>query len=454
MPQRSSNSTDITGERPTGPSKYTPYESPFSYSSLRHRHEARRHSFRVPDLPAIPSSCSEASEVSDSSSRSASPGAVSCEILTQSRFGESRRESCDEDFAKYLLSIAARSAERELKDQALAAFPNEQVYQPVDHFAIDREEEDTPPEEQISYGGAAHLRHRRASSADLSFELEYMRRHKEEAEMRHRAMAGTGYHILSHTNLPTGQSSDPIDTRLVDNFNRERERESPRKMHTKSPPMLGGDLVFTQSLSPQTTICESLTPKFENRMHTPQPTESACFQDIAKQRPPQESLDSEINDGFVTQIYNYLSIGYPCVARYYDHELSKVSGISLADLRRDDLNMNAKGYVGVSERSHSDEESGNEACMRWIALRLYIYEWAKQFPTMAEGDNDFTTWGAQWPVIPAGKPWVSLGYLNTYGNPICVLFLSTLCHSSWQRATVLGPPMRITWEYFMLRETI
>jgi hypothetical protein len=32
------------------------------------------------------------------------------------------------------------AAQIQLKEQALAAFPNEQVYEPVDHFAIDEDD--------------------------------------------------------------------------------------------------------------------------------------------------------------------------------------------------------------------------------------------------------------------------------------------------------------------------
>ncbi|GKZ40220.1 hypothetical protein AbraIFM66950_003703, partial [Aspergillus brasiliensis] len=91
-----------------------------------------------------------------------------------------------------------------------------------------------------------------------------------------------------------------------------------------------------QSSSDSSRVAESLNPR-RTRNHA-----------------SEEDLDLELTDSFVTQIYNYLSLGYPCVARYYDHELSTISGISVADLRRDDLKTDAKGYVSVMDGGPTD----------------------------------------------------------------------------------------------------
>ncbi|KAL4887912.1 hypothetical protein BDV59DRAFT_189747 [Aspergillus ambiguus] len=439
------------------PSSDMQYESRFSYSNLLKRHETRRHSFRVPDLPAIPSSCSEASDESGQSSRLASiPAWASGLAAGHNSSQPSRRESCDEQFADYLLSLEARSAEMQLQEQALAAFPNEQVHQPVDHFAIDREEDESSVEGHILPGADHQIKYRRASSADLTWELDYMRRHKEEAEMRDRAMAGTKGGRLSHAAMPT--STPDVGGRYYGG-NRGYQDLAQMK-HTKSPPMLGGDLVFPQSLSPQTSICESnadadhnrgprgasglwhagsrhdqlsdnnglwmgtckvdghgkdsrgsslrhggvvdehrspgnnASLKFGNQPRMEQPAESYSAQGEESRQPPAD-FATEFHDGFVTQIYNYLSLGYPCVARYYDHELSKGSGIPVSDLRRDDLNTDAKGYVGVSEGAASNKETKTNACVRWTALRIYIHKWAKQHPAVEENDGILETWGVR-----------------------------------------------------------
>ncbi|KAE8307554.1 hypothetical protein BDV41DRAFT_568936 [Aspergillus transmontanensis] len=434
----------VIGDTPAHAEDHLAHESRFSYSRLRQRQETRRHSFRVPDLPMIPSSGSEASEVSDLS-LPVSPSACSRQSVIRPKVEEDRRESCDELFSSYLLSLAARSAEKQLREQALAAFPNEQVYQPVDHFAIDREEDCTSQGEPvIPEADDVLTRYRRASSADLSWELEYMRQHKEEAEMRDRAMAGTqGLHRSSVA------PSKIMACSQLDNPDKSQERDHKfgQQRHVKSPPMLGDDLIFPQSLSPKTTFCENShlaecnnsihnfpslwhaaphhndhcgrdglwmgTCKRDKHCRNPQdslscstlasvsqvkgegwvwPNGMLTSEDKAHLKPrkklelPDEkdrgSSDSDtepqLQDGFVTQIYNYLSLGYPCVAH----------------LRRDDMNTDARGYVSVAENSGTGT-SVSEVCMRWLALRSYIREWARQQPITAEDNSSHGTWGVR-----------------------------------------------------------
>ncbi|OJJ65943.1 hypothetical protein ASPBRDRAFT_60084 [Aspergillus brasiliensis CBS 101740] len=434
-------------------------ESRFSYASLQRRQETRRHSFRIPDLPAIPSSCSEVSDESEASPGPASPSAANHgpSVKQETRLHERRASHLSE----YVLALAAQSAENQLKEQALAAFPNEQVYQPVDHFAVDREDDDSLKDHELQIRTKMFTSgiHRRASSADLPWELEYLRRHKEEAEMCDRAMAGTkGLHF------------SPSDRRLFDGASRSCGNWSGGFSLTqtrpgRSPPMLGEDLVFPQSVSPETTICEGSNVEhyvtqdkqyhnaglwYANRclfddtdggglwMGTCKSNKRLCrlgdsqsssthsggnagghtqcsietLTGYAKQsssdssrvaeslnprrtrnHASEEDLDLELTDSFVTQIYNYLSLGYPCVARYYDHELSTISGISVADLRRDDLKTDAKGYVSVMDGGPTDWRVEKGLCMRWMALRLYIQEWARKRPKVAEDDGNHGTWG-------------------------------------------------------------
>ncbi|KAF3387319.1 hypothetical protein F1880_001418 [Penicillium rolfsii] len=411
---------------PTRSASFDVAESRFSYANLLRRHETRRHSFRVPDLPSIPSDSSETSDTSDETSWHP-PSAVrpSAKPERSRHEGAWNQESQSSEFSNYLLSLAARSAQKELKDQALAAFPNEQVYQPVDHFAIDEEEGDSADEEYLVYPQPHHIKSRRQSSADLSWELEYMRQHKEEAEQRLRVMVASNKNLV----FPTSQNATS-------------------KKHGPSPPMLGADLVLPQSLSPEGTLCEEspsetngqgqqgpcndcgglwcagaepdegrglglwmgtcrkndgferesqamtgiMTPMIQceefNPMPSPPLESHATSRDSSRQLPKgttsslsKKKIDAEFHDGFVTQIYNYLSLGYPCVARYYDHELSKISGIALEDLRRDDLCTDARGYVAVTADSMA------VGCVRWKALRLYIHEWARQQPNMVEDES-------------------------------------------------------------------
>ncbi|KAJ5112089.1 hypothetical protein N7532_000134 [Penicillium argentinense] len=429
----------LRGDRPDAPGRasrlspnrgiFDPSESKFSYANLLRRHELRRHSFRVPDLPSIPSNSSEDSDASSESPSSSSAPEKLVDLHPElRRDGQLFQESRQGGLSEYLLQLAARSAHQQLKDQTLAAFPNEQNYQPVDHFAIDEETRDSEEEDCI-YPPKHHIKSRRQSSADLSWELEYMRQHKEEAEQRLRIMA----------------SSRKPD--LKPSVQRSGERPGP------NPPMLGDDIIIPQSLSPQGTFSETVSAESGTQAESdpctgcgglwcgptrpggggemglwmgtcrkdeghdretqtlsgimtpmalddepgmspsPSHTSRVARKDWADQPTPRsiptnpsKSLEDEFHDGFVTQIYNYISLGYPCVARYYDHELSRISGIHVDDLRRDDLHTNAKGYV------MAPEDDLTAACTRWKALRLYIREWARQQPSMAE-DDTFEAWG-------------------------------------------------------------
>lgn len=84
----------------------------------------------------------------------------------------------------------------------------------------------------------------------------------------------------------------------------------------------------------------------------------------------------------MTQVYNYLSLGYPTIGRMFDEELSKISHIPVAELRQDDHLPSARGYIRFGE-DRTDPDIKEETCMRWRALRIYVKEWARQHPNMA-----------------------------------------------------------------------
>lgn len=405
-----------------------PMESKFSYASLLRRQEGRRHSFRIPELPSIPSNSSEDS--SDSPTSSPSPVRSSSQSLT-TPLPHALDENSKGQLSEYMLALAARSAHKQLKDQALAAFPNEQSYEPVDHFAVDDEGDDA---EFHKYPQAHHIKSRRQSSVDLSWELEYMRQHKEEAEQRFRMMIASGKRLFDSV------QSNPAPTR-----------------NERSPPMLGSDIIIPRSVSPEGTLCHK--SRIENDSQATQSHCTGCDglwcasshadrgrgsglwkgtcqknennqsesgssngkaapkglfvkPDVTKTlsldlpRPQRQQISTsrlhqsagpssptgtssnlldELDDEFVTQIYNYLSLGYPCVARYYDDELSLISGITITDLRHDDLRTDAKGYVVAPD------DSSSVVCSRWEALRVYIREWALRQPQMGESDD--SAWG-------------------------------------------------------------
>ncbi|KAI5370549.1 hypothetical protein Slin15195_G014240 [Septoria linicola] len=110
-------------------------------------------------------------------------------------------------------------------------------------------------------------------------------------------------------------------------------------------------------------------------------------------------IELEYPDEFVTQVYNYLSLGYPSLARPFDEELSKISCISIAELREDDVKakQSPRGYIrlGPDFEGGGGEGITSQDCKRWQALKLYIHEWAKQEKnfdkTVAPGGNWATT---------------------------------------------------------------
>lgn len=104
-----------------------------------------------------------------------------------------------------------------------------------------------------------------------------------------------------------------------------------------------------------------------------------------------EKILQEFGEDFVTQVYNYLSLGYPAMARGFDEELSRISHIDIDELRRDDEKQMAKGHMVEMKLDVNAPEE--ERCPRWAALRAYITEWARQHPDL---DNlDPLAWGVR-----------------------------------------------------------
>ncbi|CAJ2510872.1 Uu.00g064970.m01.CDS01 [Anthostomella pinea] len=156
---------------------------------------------------------------------------------------------------------------------------------------------------------------------------------------------------------------------------------------------------------------------------------------VRKER--QEALLAEFDDAFVTQVYNYISLGYPAMARDFDEELSKISGIAVEELRRDDDRTIGKGFMLQMEmpvnntgeddstgtgngtpasgyHSGGDDDDvlmepsegerverkrragGKQKPPRWRALRLYIREWARQHPSLNGADGaSLLAWGVR-----------------------------------------------------------
>lgn len=382
------------------------------------------------------------------------------------------RESCDDRFSGYLLALAAKAAEKQLQEQALAAFPNESLHEVVEHF-YDREVELGSDDGEVE--GIGMLLNDelptviRRKSTEIGWAAKEMQHHQE--KLNRLREEETNKKIAAEATDPTfpdpfwtnGMSSKPFVKGASQN-----EAEALRS--ASSPPMLGSDLTFRMCPSPKATKFESdqpidvqpnrhpdggglwggycvaeelgeyLSPAIQGptMIHTPyvereDPFSSAFSGELASNgsaKPPpspgkakesglrmlagidetlkaevakskaQEALLTEFDDDFVTQVYNYLSLGYPSLARPYDGELARISRIPEEDLRIDDSRTDAKGYIGIGNPMSPEQEmtcGGDYAgyCARWRALRLYIHEWALQHPSMSHGVTSPSAWGVR-----------------------------------------------------------
>ncbi|MCJ1332318.1 hypothetical protein MMC10_009010 [Thelotrema lepadinum] len=468
-------------------------ESRFSFANLSKK-TPRQASFRVPQLEPIASpEDSEDSNESNMPSLSTTPSAIS-DVSEMQRQARRLRESCDEKFSGYLLNLAARAAERQLQEQALAAFPNERFNEPVNHFAYKRESEHSDDEDteimSESFDVADAIQRRMSATG---WDVIEMQKHKEKLEEQRRKQK------IADADAPKREDSvnardpwkSPFDLNAIRQVQPEKHLggnaqdpgELTKMRSAASPPMLGQDLEFPKTQSPQQTMIDATqrprsrrkasgepvsrqhsglwTPAVsgspvltrQNSVTSPclwggfcnapenkdtsnsflcvpraqqqtgimapkaegdDPFSSASPSHVLpssanlgglKDEPPalasidailttESALDTEYPDTFVTQLYNYLSLGYPALARKFDSELSKISQIPIEDIRRGDGSANAKGFVDTPEGEGWEEEDIREKCGRWCALRLYVREWSRQQPRMAVQGEKGGMWGA------------------------------------------------------------
>ncbi len=477
-----------------------PEESRFSAAALAKKHpEAfRQHSFAVPDLPIIESSA----EDEDSDRRSIAESSSSVESTNAKRPALNAKDS----YAEYVLRLAAEPvSDKELQDQAMAAYINERPHEPVDHFAIDHDEdEDGPLPSPVFHGekGADVRIFRRSSAAELALEMDHMRKHQEQLQAAKRELKAdtAGQSRFSAAALATRHAMEAKGMKKTKKPRAEDEdSELARMRAAASPPMLGDDLVFPYTISPKMTRCdpdqaprprtndshdedtgpsspelwksrnnpdnhageglwmglcqagglwqpqspkpgirsgiqtpspvtpagernnpfESTTPGRGNRTPARRRMPFATGQSVLPMTPPrsqdgedmftstidkklqvEKQIEVEFPTHVITQIYNYLSLGYPSLAHMFDDELSKISRIPIEELRKDDNNVDAKGYIGAPEGEGWDETEIIGRCRRWEALKVYVIEWARQSPGFADardgaamGANE--DWGAR-----------------------------------------------------------
>ncbi|RYO81102.1 hypothetical protein DL766_007187 [Monosporascus sp. MC13-8B] len=196
----------------------------------------------------------------------------------------------------------------------------------------------------------------------------------------------------------------------------------PSFLSTPAEPSTPGDLSTGSTYSP-------LLPNSPPRQ-TGQPKGlhllAASLDERLKQEKARKELEErilkEFDDAFVTQVYNYISLGYPATARAFDDELSKISGIEIEQLRKDDHLKIGKGFMLEMElrikkgskasvdggssgdddevmlTPEEDERRARNKPPRWRALKLYIREWARQHPSFNDGfgeDENPLAWGVR-----------------------------------------------------------
>ncbi|PVI08055.1 hypothetical protein DM02DRAFT_151381 [Periconia macrospinosa] len=421
-----------------------------------------QHCFRVPDLDAIESSESEGS--TPSSPLCTPYFATHCHSYREYKEPTRIRESADERSSGYLLALAAKAAEKQLRDQAMAAFPNDEHHEHVDHF-VDREDSLLDSMESRSV----------SSHKQVNWDVLAMRAHHEKIEKLQDGDAEVRGRRRECPEQKNGEEPDSTHKNILGGCKKDDELDCMRK--GARPPMLGKDIKFPRCSSPEparfdTTqgcdvvkkamsylseqsqqaekggeslwcgrgngkqtsqvlslwggsnassrsqsrqsglwggCCASsctdvskgptglLTPrKDKEEPPSPCPTPSALilpptppasqadFAGIDERLTVEANIEQEFGDNFVTQVYNYLSLGYPSMARPFDEELSKISKTSIEELRQDDHLAQSRGYIRLgADGNLTDEEITEESCMRWRALRIYIREWAKQKPGMA-----------------------------------------------------------------------
>ncbi|GAB7364476.1 hypothetical protein MBLNU230_g5286t1 [Neophaeotheca triangularis] len=440
----------------------------------------RSHSFRMPELDTIESSESE--RESSASSVSVSPVQGSPLTTSDSSYQEvykhatRRRESVDETFGSYLLQLEAKRMEQRMQEQALAAFPNSDFHEPVQHYVDEDKESDSMEldDRPTTWEGHEEFFERARRESTANWEHLEMQKHAEKMSEDRR----TGVPLNREPTTKQSQSPWWNDFSAAD-----ADRELKSMQQGARPPMLGSDLRFPRCPSPEPArfdvtqgstklrnqMCY-LTEHVESSQHntdegglwanrSPQSTQSTgkglwggfCFDDGEDQHasgshlsvgPPQGPtglmtprtetsnpfeasfavpgtqqtgpglktppapganhsehaghLDSILRaereldqvmahdypDSFITQVFNYLSLGYPTLARRFDDELAKISQIPVAQLREDDGKAKTapKGYIRLGTDFEGGGGDGMEEVdsVRWKALKRYIREWAKQ----------------------------------------------------------------------------
>ncbi|KAJ0340079.1 hypothetical protein COL26b_011993 [Colletotrichum chrysophilum] len=178
--------------------------------------------------------------------------------------------------------------------------------------------------------------------------------------------------------------------------------QGPRMLHTPLPPSTPGD-PFAAAFG-KSSLTDEPGSHYASATLTPSTAEhrvrSGDFKGLhmlhgleerlKREKALEEKIASEFDDTFITQVYNYLSLGYPAMARSFDEELAKISHMSVDELEMEDAKQMASGHLMEPAEAEMAEE---KRCPRWKALKAYIFEWARQHPDLDSLDP--LAWGVR-----------------------------------------------------------
>ncbi|SPO05118.1 uncharacterized protein DNG_07803 [Cephalotrichum gorgonifer] len=203
-------------------------------------------------------------------------------------------------------------------------------------------------------------------------------------------------------------------------FKAPKEEPSPLLLdpNTMTPPSNGGSMWCAKAAAPPAGPCTGAlspppTPPMSGMWSaaTPQPQPAPSqglnrFQkaSAAPEKPtaptkpaltPEEKerrISAEFTDAFVTQLYNYLSLGYPVTARAFDAELCAVTGMSEVDITGGDAKAMERGHMCNVDVERCPAE---RQCPRWKALKAYVLKWAEDQEDLDEVKVDFRAVGGR-----------------------------------------------------------
>lgn len=141
------------------------------------------------------------------------------------------------------------------------------------------------------------------------------------------------------------------------------------------PPSPAGSGMWSAPAPGPALRSQGLNP-FQNviPVQPPPPTQPQRAKPTLCPEEKEKRIQEEFTDEFVTQLYNYLSLGYPATARAFDGELGAAAGMSEDEVRTGDEVVLKRGHICDGLVGGLPVERRGR---RWWALREYVLAWAR-----------------------------------------------------------------------------